>query len=357
MPLCTSSWSSRVALGAALVGAAMSLALAATPAEQKAIVQSGASGAEVLKLQTVPVMEPRENEVLIRIHAAAVNPADYKARTEAAGRVPAGGAAPPAIIPGQDAAGIVEKIGSGVTGLKAGDPVWAIIGRRPGVLNGGYAQFALAAAGNVVAKPRNMTYAEAAGLGVAGVTGVRDVSVTKVASGQRVLITGVAGGVGSFAAQAAKARGAYVIGTATAKHNAYLKSIGVDEVVDYSKVKFEEQVKNVDVVIDTVGADTAERAMTTLRKGGVYISNAVTASADAQCAAAGVVCAPRSGAAAAGRNIFEEVGSLAAAGKLKVNIDRTFPLAEAVQAQAYSEAGHAEGKIILIVNAAEASRR
>ena len=214
----------------------------------------------------------------------------------------------------------------------------------------------MAAAANVVAKPRNLTFAQASGLGVAGVTGVRDVTVTKVASGQRVLITGVAGGVGSFAAQTAKARGAYVIGTATAKHNAYLKSIGVDEVIDYSQGRFEDKVKNVDVVIDTVGADTAERAMTTLRKGGVYISNA-GGNLDDKCAAAGVVCAPRSSASAAGRNIFEDVSSLAAAGKLKVNIDKSFPLAEAVQAQAYSEAGHAEGKIILVVNARQANRK
>ena len=117
----------------------------------------------------------------------------------------------------------------------------------------------MAPVANVVRKPANMTFAHAAGLGIATVTGVRVVDDTQVAKGQRVLITGVAGGVGSAAAQTAKAKGAIVVGTASAQHNAYLSSIGVDQVIDYTKVEFEEQVGHVDVVIDTVGGDTSVR--------------------------------------------------------------------------------------------------
>jgi NADPH:quinone reductase-like Zn-dependent oxidoreductase len=188
------------------------------------------------------------------------------------------------------------------------------------------------------------------------VTGVRVVDDTHVAKVQRVLITGVAGGVGSAAAQTAKAKGAIVIGTASAQHNAYLSSIGVDQVIDYTKVEFEKQVGHVDVVIDTVGGDTSVRAMKTLPRGGWFISTG-NHDLDAQCAAAGLKCAPYSGAADVSRRIYEEVASLVSAGKLKVNIDKSFPLADASQARAYSKDGHAEGKIVLIVDAAQAERK
>ncbi len=129
------------------------------------------------------------------------------------------------------------------------------------------------------AKPANITYAQAAGLGIATVTGVRVVDDTKIAKGQRVLITGRReGGVGSAAAQAAKARGAYVIGTASARHNDYLRSIGVDQVIDYTKVDFEKQVGHVDAVIDTVGGETATRAMSTLTRGAQFAARGRTTS-------------------------------------------------------------------------------
>jgi NADPH:quinone reductase-like Zn-dependent oxidoreductase len=237
-----------------------------------------------------------------------------------------------------------------------GAPVFAVIARNPEPLNGGYSQFATAAVANVAPKPPGMTYAEAAGLGVATITGVRAVNEAKVSAGQRVLITGVAGGVGSAAAQAAKARGAYVIGTATAQHNAYLKSIGVDEVVDYTQGKFEDRVKNIDVVIDTVGSDTAERALTTLKKGGWYISVAARGLED-KCVAAGVTCIGRMPASAVPKSIYDDVGSLAATGKLKVKVEKTFPLDQAAQAQALGAQGHTEGKIVLIVDGGQANRK
>jgi NADPH:quinone reductase-like Zn-dependent oxidoreductase len=188
------------------------------------------------------------------------------------------------------------------------------------------------------------------------VTGVRVVEVTEVAKGQRVLITGVAGGVGSAAAQAAKARGAYVIGTASARHNAYLRSIGVDQVVDYTKGDFATQAGRVDVVIDTVGGETALRAMSTLPRGARFASTG-SHDLDAQCAEAGLTCAPYSSAADVAHRIYEQVASLVSAGKLEVNIDKSFPLADASKARAYSMDGHAEGKIILLVDAAQAERR
>jgi NADPH:quinone reductase-like Zn-dependent oxidoreductase len=303
-------------------------------------------------LQTVPVLDPGAGQVLIRVYAAAVNPTDWKTRSAAPGYTPAAGT----IIPGGDVAGVIEKLGSGVETLKVGDPVFAVIARNLGLLNGGYSQFAVATAANVVPKPPGTSYAEAAGLGIATVTGVRAVDETRVSAGERVLITGVAGGVGSAAAQAAKARGAYVIGTATAQHNAYLKSLGVDEIIDYSQGRFEDQVKNVDVVIDTVGSDTAERALGTIKHDGLYISVAARG-LEEKCAAAGVHCLSRGTAFETQRSVYEEVGTLARTGKLKVKVDKTFPLAQAGRAQELGEQGHTEGKIVLIVDAAKARRK
>ena len=271
------SWLSRLAI-AGLFATCLSLAQAALPKEQQAIVQK--AGSDALQLQTVPVPTPAADQVLIRIYAAAVNPADWKS-----------GAPSDDQIPGGDVAGVVAALGEGVTGFRIGDPVFGIAVRRRGVLNGAYAEYSVAPVANVVRKPANMTYAQAAGLGIATVTGVRVVDVTEVAKGQRVLITGVAGGVGSAAAQTAKARGAYVIGTASAQHNAYLRSIGVDQVIDYTKVDFEKQVGHVDVVIDTVGGETAIRAMKTLPRGGWFVSTG-SHDLDAQCAEAGLKCAP-----------------------------------------------------------------
>jgi NADPH:quinone reductase-like Zn-dependent oxidoreductase len=349
----SSKWSlNRQALLAAMLGTFFGVSMAATPKEQEAIIQTGNGGPEVLKLQTVPVLEPGEGQVLIRVYAAAVNPADWKMRTAGPGYAPVAGT----VIPGGDVAGVIEKIGGGVDLMKVGDPVFAVIPRSSSILNGGYSQFAVTATANVVPKPPGTTFAEAAGLGMATITGVRAVDETKVSQGERVLITGVAGGVGSAAAQSAKARGAYVIGTATAQHNAYLKSIGVDEVIDYTQGKFEDHVKNVDVVIDTVGSDTAERALTTIKKGGLYVSVAARGF-EGKCAAAGVNCMSRNAAPDTQRSLIEEVSSLATTGKLKVKVEKAFPLAAAAQAQELSEQGHTEGKIVLIVDQAKANRK
>jgi NADPH:quinone reductase-like Zn-dependent oxidoreductase len=360
-----------------------SLALAATPTEMKAIVQNGNGGPEVLKYQTVPVREPATGQVLIRVYAAAVNPVDWKMRngisrgggaprgeggppgsaggppSAALGSGPGGppGGGPTTTIPGMDVAGVVEKLGSGVTNVKVGDAVFSMLGRGISGMNGGYSQYALAPATNVVSKPKNVTYAQAAGLGTAGMTGVRTVNGANVSKGQKVLILGVAGGVGSAAAQIAKARGATVVGTASARHNAYLKTIGVDQVIDYTKGNFEDQVKDVDVVINTVTGDSAERSLKTLKKGGTLASVAGNVGAD-KCAAAGVKCAaggpPGPGGPSEG-DMLAEVGKLVSAGKYGVNVDKTFPLEKAADAQVYSFDGHAEGKIILIVDPANAN--
>lgn len=348
----------RVVLASILCGAG--LALAATPKEQQAIVQAGTGGPEVLQLQTVPVLEPGPDQVLIRVYAAAVNPVDWKMRQGTGGPRPPVGlpVAPATRIPGLDVAGVIESVGASVTGLKTGAAVFSMIGRvQTAGLNGGYSQYVIAPASNVVPKPKSFTYERAAGLGIVGMTAARMVIGSKVGKGQRVFIDGIAGGVGSAAAQIAKARGAYVLGTASAKHHAYLKSLDVDEVIDYTKVAFEEEIREpVDVVIETVGAETATRALKIMKKGGILFSVAGNPAAD-RCAAAGVECKGPGAGDPSESDLLAEVGRLAEAGKLSVHVDATFALAQAAQAQEENRNGGTQGKIILDVVAAQAKQK
>ena len=345
---------------------------AATPAAMKAIVQAGTGGAEVMHYQTVPVPEPAAGQVLVRIYAAAVNPEEWKQRagiTGVPGREP-GVEGPPTSTPatpentriaGSDVAGVIEKPGPGVTQFKVGDAVFAPVNRGgPGALNGAYAQFAVAAVDKVVRKPKNLTFAQASGLGTATTIGVRAVMLANVSPGQRVLVTGAAGGVGSAAVQAAKGRGAHVIGTAAAKHTAYLRRIGIDEVVDDQAGDWSGGIGNVDVVIDTAAARNAQYALLTLRKGGKLIK--ISGRPDtAACAAAGVECPPLQrgpgGSQEQDDAVMAEVVRLVEAGNLTVNVDATFPLEKAYEAQEENRKGTTQGKIILIVDADHAGRQ
>jgi NADPH:quinone reductase-like Zn-dependent oxidoreductase len=338
-----------------LVASLSVAAQAATPARMQAIVQTGNGGPEVLRLQTVDVPQPGAGQILIRVYAAAVNPIDWKER-ERASNPPPGVVAPPPgpKIPGLDVAGVVAAIGTGVSGFKVGQPVFSMIGRSA-VLNGGYAEYALAPVANVAAKPTTLTYAQASGLGNAGMTAQIAVDEAGVKAGQRVLITGVAGGVGSSAAQIVKARGAYVIGTASARHAAYLRSIGVDEVIDYTQGNVADQVRNVDVVVDTVGGATAEQSFASLKQGGTFVS--VTARSLREKCMPGYVCPPGRGPGVGEGEALHVLGALAAAGKFTVNVDQVYPLAQAAAAQEANRDGHTEGKIVIAVNAAQANRR
>jgi NADPH:quinone reductase-like Zn-dependent oxidoreductase len=349
------------ALGCAAVGAgAPTNASASVPAQQQAIVQTGNGGPEVLRLQTIPVLAPAADQLLICVYAAGVNPVDWKIRI--GGAPPGAASAPASRVPGFDVAGVVAKIGPGVTGFKIGEPVFSMVGRSAGVdgLNGAYAHYVIAPAANVVAKPGNLSYAQAAGLGTAGMTAARVIDEAKVSRGQRVLITGVAGGVGSTTAQVAMALGAHVIGTASPRHTDFLNSIGVTDVIDYTQPGWADRAGNVDVVIDTVGADTAPAAFHALRRGGTFVSIATRDITAEQCAAAGVNCpAERPPGSAGGPSegqLLQQVAKFAGDGKLQVHVDKSFPLAQAAEAQEYNRAGHTEGKVILLVTD-QANRR
>lgn len=312
------------------------LAASATgPETMKALVVSDGH----LLMRTVPKPQPRAGEVRIEIRAAAVNPADWK-MARMASRMG------PTPILGLDASGTIDAVGPSVEGWKRGDPVIALV-RPP---HGAYAQYAIVPADFIAPKPRTLTFDEAAGIPVAGITAWRSlIDVADLQPGQRVLIDGGAGGVGSAAVQIAKARGAYVIATASARNIRFLRSIGADEVIDYTAGPFERKVKDVDVVLATVNRADALRAIATLKPGGILVSIVGPVPAD-RCAAARIRCsAPGSSGGQPAAPYLRDVDRLADTGKYRVSVERVFPLSEAAEAWTLNEQGHTRGKLILSV--------
>ncbi len=285
------------------------------------------------QIQSIPKPEPHAGQVRIRVRAASVNPADWKQTA----RVPPG----TRLIPGRDLSGVIDATGDAAGPWKVGEAVIAI------ATGGSYAEYAIAAVNAVAAKPRRLSFDEAAGIPVAGETAWRAlVTIADVRPGQRVLIHGGAGGVGSSAVQIAKARGAYVIATASPNHNELVRSLGADEIVDYHGVRFEEELKDIDVVLNTVDAETGARSIAVLKPGGILISVAGAAPA-AQCEAARIRCAVTGHASG---EMLGSLSELADQGKFRIHIDRRFPLAEAAKALELNRQGHTGGKIILEVS-------
>lgn len=293
-------------------------------------------GPEVLAQVEMQRPTPGPNEVLIKVQAASVNPVDWKLR---AGHVKE---IFPVTFPatlGWDVSGTVEETGSGVTAFKRSDEVYALL------KGGGYAEYATADEAVVARKPRTLDYVNAAAVPVAGLTAWQALfEVAQLSSGQKVLIHAAAGGVGNFAVQFAKAKGAYVIGTASSKNQAFLLELGVDQAVDYQKTRFEDVVRDVDVVLDTIGADTQERSFKVLKKGGVLVS-IVQPPSQEQAAKYGIR-ALFYGAHASSSNLAE-IAKLIDSGKVKTIVETVLPLAEARHAHELIQTGHARGKIVL----------
>lgn len=219
----------------------------------KAVRVHNYGGPEVLHFEDAPRPTPDRGELLVKVHAASVNPIDWKIR---AGYMKEYIPLPLPYIPGFDVSGVVESVGAGVTKFKKGDEVYS----RPDVAahgHGGYAEYVTVKETETALKPKSVDHVNATTIPVGAVTAWRALFDTGgLEKGQRVLIHGAAGGVGSFAVQLAKWKGAYVIGTASGKNQAFLKELGVDEAIDYQKTRFEEVVRDVDVVFDTIGGET-----------------------------------------------------------------------------------------------------
>jgi len=307
----------------------------------KAVRIHNYGGPEVLKFEDAPRPQPGNGEVLVRIHAAAVNPVDWKVR---AGRLKERIQYPLPLIPGWDFSGVVEATGPGVTRLKKGDEVYA----RPDIArNGAYAEYIVAKESEVALKPNSVDHIQAAAIPLAALTAWQALFDTAgLRAGQKVLIHGAAGGVGSFAVQLAKWKGAHVIGTASGRNQSFLRDLGVDEPIDYEKTRFEDVVHDVDVVLDTIGGDTQKRSWKVLKKGGILVSIISPPSAE-EAAKHGV----RQGYVFVQPNASQltEIAKLVDSGKLKPVVETVLPLAEARRAQEQSEAGHTRGKIVLKV--------
>ena len=314
---------------------------AATGPLMKAVVLREYGGSETLKLQEVPRPETKDDEVLVRVIAAGVNPVDAYVRQ---GMLSRRGFDKRPMIIGYDIAGVVEKTGANVTKFKAGDAVYAYLSIMRG---GGYAEFATAKEGEMALKPKNIDFEKAAAVPLAATTAWQAlIDTAKIDKGQTVLIHGGSGGVGSFAVQIAKARGAKVIATGSATNQDLLKQLGVDQPIDYETTKFQDVVKDVDVVLNCVRADTLPASYGVVKKGGVIVS--ITGDPDpAECEKRAIRC---SGLMAhPDAKVLDELTKLIEANKITPIVSQTFPLAEAAKAHQQIETRHARGKIVLRV--------
>ena len=298
-------------------------------------------GPEVLKYEEAPLPQPGPGEALVRVHAAGVNPVDWKIREGYfKGRV---NHSLPLIL-GWDLSGVVEATGSGVEGLKRDDEVYS----RPDIArDGAYAEYIAVRETEVALKPKSIDHVPAAAIPLAALTAWQSLfDSARLSAGQKVLIHAAAGGVGSFAVQLAKWKGAYVIGTASSRNQDFVRKLRADETLDYQTTRLEDVVHDVDVVFDTIGGDTQKRSWKVLKKGGILVSIVGPPSAE-EAAAHGVRQASVFVQPSATQ--LTELTKLVESGKLRPVVETVLPLSEARHAHELSQTGHTRGKIVLRV--------
>jgi len=305
--------------------------------KMRAVVAHEYGAPEVLKLEQVQRPEPNDDEALVRVIASSVNPADPltlsgKYAKEFGTHLP--------LIPGYDIAGVVEKTGANVTKLKVGDAVYGYP-----TFGGGWADYVTVKESEVAAKPKSLNFVESAAVPMGALTAWQAlVDVAKLQPGQTILIHGGSGGVGNFAVQIAKARGARVIATASTANQELLKQLGADVAVDYTKTKFEDVAKQVDAVLDPVGKDTLARSYGVVKKGGIVMSLVARPDpAELQ----------KHGIRGAGISVhpdaddLTEIAQLIDAGKIKPIVTEVLRLSDAVMAQQQAATHHTRGKVVL----------
>ena len=324
-------------LGVAILTLSPDFVWAGDKPMMKAIVAHEYGAPDVLKVEEVPRPEPNEDEALVRVIASSVNPADPltlsgKYAREFGTHLP--------LIPGYDIAGIVEKTGANVTKLKVGDTVYGYPN-----FGGGWADYVTVKEFEVAPKPKSLNFVESAAVPMGALTAWQAlVDVAKLQPGQTVLIHGGSGGVGSFAIQIAKARGARVIATASTTNQALLKQLGADVAVDYTKTKFEDVAKDVDAVLDPVGKETLARSYNVIKKGGIVMS-LVARPDPAQL--------EKNGIRGAGISVhpdaedLAEIAQLIDAGRIKPIVTQVLPLSEAIAAQQQAATHHTRGKVVI----------
>ncbi len=295
-------------------------------------------GPDVLQLEEVELPRPGSHELLVRVHAAGVNPADWKMREGSYGNPPL-----PSIL-GWDFSGVIEALGPDVELFRVGEEVFGCASEK----SGSYAEYALAPTAQVAEKPLGLDHIQAAALPIAALTAWQALfDKADLQPGQRVLIHAAAGGVGTFAVQFAKWKGAYVLGTASAEHAGLVRQLGADEVIDYHATRFEEVVRDVDMVLDAIGGETQERSWKVLKRGGILVSLLQPPAEQAAAAhgARGVLLSSD----LARRYELTQIADLVASGRVKAIIAKVLPLDQVAEAHRLSQTGHIAGKIVLQV--------
>lgn len=329
-----------------------------------AFVMAGYGGPEKTAIREVERPSPGTGDVLVQVRAAGLNPVDFKTR---GGMLKVIQSYPMPQVMGNELAGVVAAVGDGVKRFAPGDRVFARVGKDR---LGAFAEFALVQQDHLALIPPSLDFAQAAAMPLAGLTALQALrDELGVGPGQRVFISAGAGGVGTFAIQIAKALGAHVITTASPRGRELVERMGADEVIDYTAQEFEHQVRDVDAAFELVGGDTLSRTFGVVKRGGRVVSVAglpepTTATKDlgrgfpltALFWAISLkfrMQAKRHGVSYRylfmhpSGNELAELGAMAEAGQVEPVIDRTWPLAQASEAMAYLEAGHAKGKVVL----------
>jgi len=309
----------------------------------KAVQINAYGGPEVLEVKDIPTPIPKKGQILVEVHAAGLNPFDAKLR---AGMMKNMIPLKFPVTPGGDFAGLVTQVGEGVSDIEAGDEVYgtAII------LNGGsgaYAEIAVANVANCALKPKSIGFSQAAALPVAGISAVQAVEEhMNLTSGQKILIHGGAGGIGHMAIQLAKSIGGNVATTVSADDKEFVKGLGADEAIDYKNQKFEEILKDFDAVFDMVGGEITNKSFQVLKRGGVLVSMVGQSNEE---------LSKKYGVTGIGQNTqndaqhLKHLAELVDTGKIKVHIDKVFPLDQVRDAFTHLETGHPRGKVVLKV--------
>jgi NADPH:quinone reductase-like Zn-dependent oxidoreductase len=318
----------------------ISTTMSAAEQTMRAVRVDSFGGPEVLRVVSVPRPVAGAGELLVRVHAASVNPIDTYTRAGQAEDIT--GARTP-YVPGFDVSGVVEAVGAGVKSFRKGDAVFAMLDLRRG---GAYAEYVLVKQAEAAKKPKRLSHEAAAAMPLTVLTAWQALFDTAaLEAGQTVLVHAGAGGVGSMAIQLAKWRGARVIATASAANHAYLRKLGADVVIDYKTQRFEELAKDVDVVLDPIGGDTQRRSLAVLKRGGILVSIVglgATARNTTNVRAQSILVKPDAAT-------LTRVAALADERRLQPTVSHSFPLQRAGDAHVQSETGRTRGKIVLKV--------
>jgi 2-desacetyl-2-hydroxyethyl bacteriochlorophyllide A dehydrogenase len=306
----------------------------------KAIQIHEFGGPEVLTLEEVEMPVPKKNEVLVEVHASSLNPVDAKSiqknsRYASMIHFP--------MTPGMDIAGVVRRVGEGVSNIQEGDKVFGQASAlRHG--SGAFAEFAVTSEDAIARMPENINFVEAASLPLTAASAYEALDYMALQQGQKVLIHGGSGGIGSLAIQLAKLRGAYVITTASGEGISFAKALGADEVIDYRSGNVESQLKDLDAVLDTVGGETYTKSFQVLKRGGIIVSMLMPPDENLmkQYGVRAVLEMTR-----VDRNTLSEIAALVEEGALKIHVNKVYPLEETERAYREKKEKKVLGKIAI----------